>query len=1351
MLSSTTWGLLAGAVFLACHLRASSAQGGDDTAAAAERSDAKEKLDDQKRATDIWQARMVKLTAYEANLTSSVANLESEIKDMEQEKSTLEARLENLKSGGSALDALRSSAKSEVAGLVRMLTGLQRRVQSLRGEQVSLLTKSLDRGGQARELADEQREIEADIRLYVRRVSSLRTAAERDNATLTETDAALERVHEDIEAVHQQSAQETAGIVREKRIVGEAVSRLNADKQAVDEVSARTRAANVELVRAVDEIIKRRDAIQAKRDSLRRNVILLNVIVRQLGESVAAAKAELSDVKREGLRTAGLHEERAKENAVLETYGKSLAIESEQLHAKTAALEASLPELSERLANMSSLRDEFAAQLAAVRANVTADEEIVQNLRAARTALRARLLDTRGRVGDAKRKLKRLASSLRIAGAVRDDVKGELEEAETGVRKLLARIGDVQAGLAHAEEKARAAWLERRGECQCDSLKWSGGSAREVAKCMRNCADAVVVASAALLEMSSSTTTTSSGSSSSSGTSGGDPASALQHRTAIAAAAMHGGATLLESALHGAAVATEAAGRVLPAARALARFAAADLAADMAAAEAAEAAQASTASFSLSAHEPFALFDANVADAVASHAAWAAADSARRSAIAELSAASEAESAAAAALAAAGVTGMGAAASGRVAAQRRGGSASLYRFASTELRAAAGVRHNRQTLAGSGAGTGAGAADANADADVAAADAVRHATAVTAAEARLAALQGSLHAAEARIEAILAREDSPLPMAVERIAGEVAGQLRGADTEAAVAEALRGVGQRSRLAAAASLPRFARVASSVEAAGSGSGGGAGAADADASVDAELVASSSAEAAAAAGVRLFLYGQGSAGGSATAVHGSGSGHRALDAAVAAARADPIAAVTLAQVADLAAKAKLLEKDAAAKTAACGELEAKASALGADKFRLQQAITGLKRKVDEATTALFAKGGGVAGAVVNAAAAGSGAAASPAAVAAGASPSPAADPATAATAAAPGQAGESAASSAATSDPELISLQQRRDLLQTSVATMQAQAAEAADRVSLMRAAASAADEQFTRLKRDVERLRGARESLVSQQADLDREGNSIKKSLEASQRGVASGADDIDRARDVAARDKRRLEEQLAELQREATALDSVSCDGVVPIPLCSAALSFPCSNFQPAAVTSAPALPPLCPSDPPPAFPSALQYYKFMVEANAQLEAHVAALRDAKNELISSEDAVNAEIKRSDAQLRDLTSEQSKQSAAAAKTARSIARGRALLAQITAALAAEDARRSALSEGSADAALARDKLRADQVRLQEQVDALHRQLMSTLRRAKDTNSTVRNALQQPVAGSCSLSVLRCVC
>jgi chromosome segregation ATPase len=131
-----------------------------------------------------------------------------------------------------------------------------------------------------------------------------------------------------------------------------------------------------------------------------------------------------------------------------------------------------------------------------------------------------------------------------------------------------------------------------------------------------------------------------------------------------------------------------------------------------------------------------------------------------------------------------------------------------------------------------------------------------------------------------------------------------------------------------------------------------------------------------------------------------------------------------------------------------------------------------------------------------------------------------------------------------------------------------------------------------------------------------------------------------------------------------------------------------------------------------------------------MLEANAKLRQHVDDLRSRKNDLISAEDAINGEIAASDAQLKGLLTQQREMQAATAATAADLQSTRQRLADVSAALSVEDRRRARLQESSADAALARDKLRSDQVHLREQVDSLKRQLLSQLRRTKDVNATV---------------------
>jgi hypothetical protein len=332
----------------------------------------------------------------------------------------------------------------------------------------------------------------------------LSNSREQLNATLSDAEQKLAITQVQLNSAQQAASQSEAILTRQQVAVGESVATLNQQKLDVDRAAAGLRSTNLALVAEVDVVIRRRDDLQLKRDSLRRQVALLDVVVRQLNQTLDARRADLEDVTREADRTQQLLLQRRSDNDGLNSYIVKIKQEAAVLQETKANLTARLPALQEQLSNLSSLRDRFSAELAQLNGNISADAAIVENLRATRTSLRQRLIDMQKEVAVRQNDVRKISLAIAAANDTDMDVAVKIEELESKSSKILTKIGNIQAQLEKAEDHARYQWLERRGECQCDELRLSGAAVTVVAECMRKCADAVVVAGAVLLEITHS-------------------------------------------------------------------------------------------------------------------------------------------------------------------------------------------------------------------------------------------------------------------------------------------------------------------------------------------------------------------------------------------------------------------------------------------------------------------------------------------------------------------------------------------------------------------------------------------------------------------------------------------------------------------------------------------------------------------------------------------------------------------------------------------------------------------------------------------------------------------------------
>lgn len=1079
--------------------------------AAAVRLAATKHLNDAQLNMATMQKRLLAAQTQQTAVSTTERQLGQELATLQQQQELSQTQLSTLTSASAARERLRKSVQLEVESLSKQLRELQQQIRKSRDKEMELLNRALERGVSTRALGDEQSLLLHEVSELVRAVSDDKTALQAANTTLGEVESQYSVVQEEAERQHRLDLDQLAIITKQRKAAAEELAKQAENRRSVDIAAARIRESNVGLVKAVDEVLKRREGIIAKRDSLKRSVILLNVVVRQLAEAVKAQRKDLADAKTELERTATLEKQRANENEGLASFTKKLDAESGDLTNKVKGLTESLPLLEERLTNITRLRDAFAASLASVKQQVLGEEAIVENLKAARTKLRAHLLVAKSRIAALQRDVKRLADKVKDKTADKKDIDEEMPRLIKRTKTILGKIGNVQAKLEDAEGKAKAAWLRRRGECQCDELQFAGASESAIAACMRECSDAVVVAEATLLELSSSSTSSSVQS---------EEEGATLHHHLTAGAALSEAVSRSRDALRSSLAGSSSSSQHQRARTNPFRFAAVGM-------------------------------DAESPSSSASSTEGAAEERQVIMRLSELS-------------------------------------ASLT---------AAGVKVN-ELLASTGSSSSS---------------------------------SGS------------ASGSSSLPATVDRLARKVGLEMKTAEEEKMLLEALRLVADPVPASSSShhhnsALPRFASAGLD--------------ADADAETEAE---------------------EGS---------GSESGSMALSRADLLSSGDPIAAMTEAEARSIEAKTAMLKKEVEARESEIKETQARVIAMTNTKQRLAAAAASLQKKVQKAQYEASLDSGDLfsassAAAAANATAnAGAGAASSPSA-SPSASPSPPA-------AASPTTGGGSAVDPAAATskDPLVQAAAQQSAVLRSSIELLSKQLEGSVARVTSMKTALQAADGEFERLTKDIDRLKRTKAALDNQKANLARTVQTTLKAIRTRKADIMKGQDDLKASRDAAARERAKARELLDEATREAQSL---------------------------------------------------AQYYDFMTKANAALTVHVDALRSRKDNLMSSEEAINKEIADADATLQKIQTKQTDLLAATAGTAKLLTDTKADLAKVNAALAADEMQRGKLHQENQDAALRRDKLRSDQLHFQEKVSALRRQLLSQLKRTKDVNATLAEA------------------
>jgi chromosome segregation ATPase len=158
-----------------------------------------------------------------------------------------------------------------------------------------------------------------------------------------------------------------------------------------------------------------------------------------------------------------------------------------------------------------------------------------------------------------------------------------------------------------------------------------------------------------------------------------------------------------------------------------------------------------------------------------------------------------------------------------------------------------------------------------------------------------------------------------------------------------------------------------------------------------------------------------------------------------------------------------------------------------------------------------------------------------------------------------------------------------------------------------------------------------------------------------------------------------------------------------------------------------------------------------VQYLAFMTDANSKLNAHIFELRSSKEDLVSAEVAMTAELTDTDVKLKSLLAQQAELGAIITDTSTNIDITRKNLSDVSEQLLEQDRLRGQLTQDAGASALDRDKLRAEQVRYFEQVEALRRELLTTVRRLVDLNTTVSHVQHVAICNRWRLLCFRYLC
>ena len=99
-----------------------------------------------------------------------------------------------------------------------------------------------------------------------------------------------------------------------------------------------------------------------------------------------------------------------------------------------------------------------------------------------------RLLELRATIAAARRASAKASAELELGVVTENRVLMDAAQWRASASAMLVRIGELQAARSTALLAARTRYLRRRGECQCDELRYAGASAAQLAACMRHCA-----------------------------------------------------------------------------------------------------------------------------------------------------------------------------------------------------------------------------------------------------------------------------------------------------------------------------------------------------------------------------------------------------------------------------------------------------------------------------------------------------------------------------------------------------------------------------------------------------------------------------------------------------------------------------------------------------------------------------------------------------------------------------------------------------------------------------------------------------------------------------------------------
>ena len=461
-----------------------------------------EQLRAAQAAVEQRRAQLISLEMVSASLSARQGAASRELSRLDARRRELELRERRLTEAGTVHDKLRAAAVSAIGAAQYREAEMSARLGAVASAQAAALRSALARRDEAATLSAEQESLELSISAAVARVSALRAQARAANATLATASARLAAVSERAEAENTRASAAAKAAARTRAGALEAATRAASDAAAADASSTRLRETTVALVRAADAAVRRRNDAAERLSGLRRAERALSAAVDAGRATGTAAAAALDDAQHELERALHTRAQRGIEAAEANAALSARNVESAALAREVAALRAAAPAASERAANLTFLRDAFSAEAARVAADAAADEAAADGLRATRTRMRARLLELKAVARAARAELATLAARVAAGAEARADALSNANSLADRVRALASRVSALRTQLDDDEGAARADWLLRRGECQCDDMRLAGSSAAAVSECKRRCAEATVVAGAVLLELS---------------------------------------------------------------------------------------------------------------------------------------------------------------------------------------------------------------------------------------------------------------------------------------------------------------------------------------------------------------------------------------------------------------------------------------------------------------------------------------------------------------------------------------------------------------------------------------------------------------------------------------------------------------------------------------------------------------------------------------------------------------------------------------------------------------------------------------------------------------------------------